>query len=220
MAADNRHGLLLFGAGGSGREIAAWAERASWDGRGFLLHGLIDDRLAGEELNGVPVWSLADASSRFPDAGVLATVGDSALRERLIGKAADAGLVPAVPLIHPSVEFDAATVQFGEGVVVCPGSIVTVNIEVGPHVQINYGCTVGHDARIGAWATLSPGVHISGNVTLEPHVFVGAGAVTVQGAPGKPLRLGRGCVIGAGAVVTGDVPPGVTAVGVPARVRQ
>jgi len=33
-----------------------------------------------------------------------------------------------------------------------------------------------------------------------------------------PVRLGRGCTIGANAVVLGDVPPGALAVGVPARI--
>lgn len=219
MPEDERQGLLLFGAGGFGREVAAWAERANWAGRGFVLHGLIDDHRAGEELNGVPVWSLADAARSFPEAGVVSTVGDPKLRERLIGKAAEAGLRGSVPVVHPSAELDSSTVELAAGVVVCAGCILTVNIAVGEHAQINLDCTVGHDAELGAWATLSPGVHISGNVMVEAHAFLGTGAVTVNGFPGRPLRLGAGCVIGAGAVVTTDIPAGVTAVGVPARAR-
>ncbi len=108
-------------------------------------------------------------------------------------------------MIHPNVEYDHEYVEIGDGVVVCAGTILTVNILVEAHAQINLDCTVGHDAVIGAYSTLSPGVHISGNVTLEPYTFIGTGAVTVNGVAGHPLTIGSGAVIGAGAVVTRDI---------------
>lgn len=211
--------LLIFGAGGFGREIASWAERAQWRGRGFAVAGFVDDNLAGE-LNGRPVLTLEQAAQRHPDAGILATVGQPAVRERMIGKAAEMGLRATSPLIHPSVEYDREYVTFAEGVVVCAGTILTVNIDVQAHVQINLDCTVGHDAILEPYATLSPGVHISGNVTLERRSFFGTGAVTVNGYPGRPLVIGADAVVGAGAVVTKNVPAAVTVTGVPARVRE
>ncbi len=212
--------LLIFGAGGFGREVASWAGRAHWQDRGFRVAGFIDDNSQVSELNGFAVLSLEDAAGRHPGASVIATVGDPRVRERLIAKAVAAGLVPTAPLVHPNVEYDHDNVAFGEGVVVCAGSILTVNIVVEPHAQINLDCTVGHDAVVGAYSTLSPGVHISGNVTLEPYSFIGTGAVTVNGFPGRPLTIGTGAVVGAGAVVTKDVAPGITVTGVPARPRQ
>ncbi|HWD70008.1 MAG TPA: NeuD/PglB/VioB family sugar acetyltransferase [Solirubrobacteraceae bacterium] len=212
--------LLIFGAGGFGREVASWAGRAQWRGEGFAVAAFVDDNAPATELNGRPVLTLEQAAARHPGAHVLATVGDPKLRERLITKALAAGLVATAPLLHPSVEYDTEYVSFGAGVVVCAGSILTVNLEVREHAQINLDCTVGHDAVIGAYSTLSPGVHISGNVTLEPQVFIGTGAVTVNGLPGRPLVIGEGAVVGAGAVVTKDVPKGVTVTGVPARPRQ
>ena len=212
--------LLIFGAGGFGREVASWAGRAQWQGEGFTVAAFVDDNAPAAELNGRPVLTLEQAAARHPGAYVIATVGDPRLRERLIGKALAAGLVATAPLLHPSVEYDHDHVSFGEGVVVCAGSILTVNIEVEAHAQINLDCTVGHDAVIGAYSTLSPGVHISGNVRLEPYTFMGTGAVTVNGLPGRPLVIGEGAVVGAGAVVTKDVPADVTVTGVPAKPRQ
>ena len=46
---------------------------------------------------------------------------------------------------------------------------------------------------------------------------IGTGAVLRQGQPGQPLVIGRGAVVGMGAVVTKSVPPGATVVGNPAR---
>ncbi|MCS7070899.1 MAG: hypothetical protein NZM00_05290 [Anaerolinea sp.] len=50
-------------------------------------------------------------------------------------------------------------------------------------------------------------------VIVEDEVFIGMQAIILKG-----VRLGRGCVIGAGSVVTQDVPPGMIAAGNPARV--
>lgn len=211
--------LLIFGAGGFGREVASWAERARWRDERFEVAGFIDDNAAVPLLNGRPVFALAHAAARHPGAGVVVTVGDPRLRERLSDEALAAGLMPAPPLVHPNVEYDHAYVALEEGVVVCAGSILTVNIVVRRHAQINLDCTVGHDAVIGPYATLSPGVHVSGNVTLEPYSFLGTGAVTVNGHPGRPLVVGADAVVGAGAVVTRDVPAGCTVTGVPARPR-
>ena len=65
--------------------------------------------------------------------------------------------------------------------------------------------------------TLAPRVCINGNTVIEDDVYVGTGAILRQGTPDKPLRIGKGAVIGMGAVVTKDVAPGETVVGNPAR---
>jgi sugar O-acyltransferase (sialic acid O-acetyltransferase NeuD family) len=211
--------LLIFGAGGSGREIAVWAERASWGGRPFRVLGLISDPEAGTVIGGRQVLALDEAASSHPSAYVVVAVGDPRLRSRLLRQALETGLRASPPLVHPGVwaELDSNTVKLGEGVVICPGSIVTTNVEIGEHVQINVACTVMHDCRIGAFSTLSPAVHLSGNGALGERVFVGTGAVTIQGRPGDPLEVGRDAVIGAGAVVIRNVAPGATVAGVPAR---
>lgn len=210
-------GLLIFGAGGSGREIASWAGRASWDGGAFELLGVIDDHAQGKRVGAYEVMSLVEAAATHPGAHVVVAVGEPRLRELLVTQAHGVGFLISPPLVHPSVELDLDEVRIGDGTVICPGSIVTVNVELGEHVQINVHCSVMHDVKVGRFATLSPGVHISGNVTLEPRVFMGTGAVTIQGQPGSPLIIGGGAVVGAGAVVTEDVEKRSTVVGVPAR---
>ena len=210
--------LLIYGAGGSGREIAAWAARASWEGESFEPTGfIVDGTGAGASVHGLGVWPLAEAATRFPGAAVIAAVGDSRLRERLVTAAEAAGLISAPPLIHPGVEIDLAWVRLADGVVICPHSVVTTDIVIGRHTQINVSCTVTHDTVIGAFATLSPGTQLSGTNQIGDHAFLGTGVATVNGRPGRPLRIGAHAVVGAGAVVTRDVAPGITVVGAPAR---
>lgn len=74
---------------------------------------------------------------------------------------------------------------------------------------------VGHDAQIGADCEVSPGAVICGHAVLEDGVRVGVNASVL------PFRrVGKGARIGAGAVVTHDVPAGEVWVGNPARLLR
>jgi len=108
-------------------------------------------------------------------------------------------------------------IEIGEGTVICAGNILTTNITLGKHVQINLDCTIGHDVVMEDYATLAPGVHLSGYVHVGERVYMGTGAVIVNGIKGKPIVIGKDAVIGAGTCVTKSIPPGETWVGVPAH---
>jgi len=155
------------------------------------------------------------ARERFPGAFVVVAVGKSGLRRTLADRVAAAGFED-LTLVHPGIGVDP-TVRIGRGVVVCAGSVLTVDLSIADGVQINIGCTISHDVSIGAFATLAPGVHLSGAVSVGEEAQIGTGAVVRNGTLARPLRIGRGAVVGAGACVVDDVPEGETVVGVPAR---
>ncbi|MCJ0878473.1 serine O-acetyltransferase [Stutzerimonas stutzeri] len=83
------------------------------------------------------------------------------------------------------------------------------------------GIVIGETAEIGDDVTLYHGVTLGGtswnkgkrHPTLEDGVIVGAGAKILG-----PFMVGAGAKIGSNAVVTREVPPGATAVGIPGRV--
>ena len=64
--------------------------------------------------------------------------------------------------------------------------------------------------------TFAPRVSCSGRIVIEDDAYIGTGAVLKQGTSDNPLTIGKGAVIGMGAIVIKDVPPGVTVVGNPA----
>jgi sugar O-acyltransferase (sialic acid O-acetyltransferase NeuD family) len=200
--------VYIIGAGGMGRETLNVYRDA---GRDAEVAGFLEEHCAepGRLVNGKPVqdWSMLASLPR--EARLIAAIG-SAARGRLLDEAAGLGF-GFDTVIHPTVT-RSPWVTVREGCVVCANNILTVQIEVGTHTILNMACTIGHDTTIGRLVTLSPGVHVSGRVTIEDEVFVGSGAVIIE-----RVRIGRGAVIGAGAVVTKDVPAGMVAVGVPAR---
>jgi len=208
--------VAIYGAGGFAREVA-WLVEACAGTEALRVDCFIDDDpgAQGSVLNDVPVLSLHEAARRDPRPQVVAGVGDPRLRERLMAQAAQAGM-GFTTLIHPRVE-RSRWLEIGEGTVICAGNILTTNIRIGRHVQINLDCTIGHDVAMGDFATLAPGVHISGCVRIQPYAYVGTGAVVLNGTREKPVVIGEAAVVGAGACVTRSVPPGVTVAGVPAK---
>lgn len=114
-------------------------------------------------------------------------------------------------LIHPNV-MHSKYVDLGEGCIICAGSILTVNIQIGNHVIINIDTTVGHDVIIRDFSTILPSVNISGNVTIEEQVNVGTGTAIIQG-----INICDNVTVGAGSVVIKDITETGTYVGVPAK---
>lgn len=202
--------IAIYGSGGFGREVA-WLAKSCQE---IEIECFIDDDplLNGQFINDIPVMPF-DAICRNTRGneqklGIVSAIGDPKVRKQLMVKARQAGF-SFETLIHPRTEM-SRWVEISEGTVICAGCILTTNIRLGKHVQINLDCTIGHDVVMEDYATLAPGVHVSGFVHLGKQVYVGTGAVFLNGTREKPLVIGDDAVIGAGACVTKSVPPNET----------
>lgn len=124
----------------------------------------------------------------------------------------------AMPLaIHAPQTLILDQNQIGAGSILCPNSMVTSNASIGQFFHANIYSYVAHDCVIGDFVTFAPGVRCNGHVEIGDFAYVGTNAIIREGSRDRPIRIGECAVIGMGAVVTKDVPSGVTVVGNPAR---
>jgi sugar O-acyltransferase (sialic acid O-acetyltransferase NeuD family) len=206
--------VVIVGAGGFGREVLEIFKDNNKESDIWDILGFIDDNRELEDklINGYPVLGGLDWLKKHgvDGYGCVCAVGTSGMRKEVVQRL-DKISVNYVNAIHPSVIM-SDSVHLGHDVIICAGSILTVNIKIGDHVHINLNSTVGHDAVIEPFCTISPAVSINGHNRLGEGVFVGTGAVFNQ-----EVSVGDWTTVGAGAVVVGDIPERVVAVGVPAK---
>ncbi len=120
------------------------------------------------------------------------------------------GLEP-ITFIHPSaqVSSDAA---IGTGSIVGIGSYLGPGSILGPYSLADRYSLIGHDAKVDDFSTIHAGANLGGFSQVASLSVIGAAACLLP-----RVRVGRNSVVGAGSVVTKDVPDCVTVVGNPAR---
>lgn len=202
--------IAVYGAGGHGKVVAEILMAC-----GRSLQGFIDDNpsLRGSSVLGLPVFS-ADEWLRFhAHAGVALGVGINVAREQVAMRVRHSGCT-VLTVIHPGAII-ARSATIGEGAAIMPGAVLNPDCEIGEGAIINSGAIVEHDARIGRYAHMSPNSAAGGGAQIAAYAHIGMGASVL---PSK--RVGMNCVIGAGAIVTLDIPDGQLAYGIPAKVHS
>jgi UDP-perosamine 4-acetyltransferase len=210
--------LLLVGIGAGGHARCVLDAIRSTIGR-FRVIALFDDdeRLHGTRVDRVPVigpvdlqaLARGDSGAHTAFVGVGGT-GDNAPRQRVFDALDAAGL--DLPSITHRTAIVSPLANIGRGAQILAGVIVNAQARIDDNVLVNAGAIVGHDAIVGRDVHIASGAVIGGGVIIGDGAHVGSGATILEGRV-----VGAGAVVGSGAVVTADVEPGLTVVGVPAR---
>ena len=207
--------IVIVGTGGLGREVLMLLHQINQASAQWEITGFYDDAEPSQKLiSGYPYLGTVQDLNNVPFPVYVALgIGNCAAKAEVVKRLFNP-LLQFPVLLHPSVanqNFQGNTL--GKGTIISQNCILTTHVTLGQFVLLNLACTIGHDAILHDFCSLMPQVAVSGGVTLGKGVYGGTNSTILQNR-----SVGTFTTIGAGAVVTQDLPSYCTAVGVPARV--
>jgi len=206
----NSKGVVIIGSGGHAKVVI---ELVRAEGK-YQIKGCTGLGESGFVLGDVPILgtdSVLPAMLANGAKKAFVAIGDNHLRQRLFVQVSEMGFELINAISPDAVVSPSATL--GRGIAIMAGAIINASTQIGDGAIINTNAGVDHDCRIGNGAHIGPGTVLAGNVEIGSEAFLGVGTCVVPG-----VRIGRRTIVGAGSVVVRDLPDGVTAMGVPARI--
>src|SRR5665213_4040437 len=102
----------------------------------------------------------------------IVAVANPKIREKIVHQIQNRfGMSCFTTLISPSANLMADNIVIGPGSIICANCIITCDVALGFHTQLNLATTIGHNTKVGDYFTTAPGVHISGKVLAGHRVY-------------------------------------------------
>jgi len=211
---ENMKKIVLYGAGGFGKEVASIIEVINEKKPTYELMGFIDDGSEfskGMVINGYPWLGKSDwILEHKDDVWCTCTVGNSQIKAKIQNNLVEQGV--RFETIIALGGFIGKYTTIGAGCVLYGDVTISVNCTIGNGVIINQGCNIGHDAVIGDYTTIMPGTGISGAVKIGSEVSIGGHVFIIP-----ERKIGDKATLAAGSVVFTNVKAGTTILGNPAH---
>lgn len=213
----HKNDIAILGAGGHARDLLWLIENINshrkpkdqWNVIGFFERGIQEI----EQMCDYPVfpeeelWTLGKVA-------VAVGVGVSTARKKAVEKLRERNPLVTFPILISPDAFYSRLAVFGEGTVVFPGTMLMGgSVQIGDFSVIHISSTIGHDSVLGKFCQVNPGCNVSGCCVLGECIQIGTGVRILP-----KITIEDYAIIGAGAVVTKNLPKRSTAVGIPAKV--
>jgi sugar O-acyltransferase (sialic acid O-acetyltransferase NeuD family) len=202
---------IIIGAGTYGQVYKEYLQ-SYYDVTGYYDD---DNTLHGNLIDGVEVkGSVKDAIEKESktDTSVFVPIGNNPVRIKILKEFVLNGFnTPS--FIHENTIIHSS-VKIGKAVYILPGTCIMPLSVIGDYTMISVNSTVSHHTVINEGVFISFGVNVGASLKLCELAYVGIGATIMTGVK----NVGVNSLIGAGAVVTKDVPDNAVVAGVPAKI--
>lgn len=173
--------IVIIGAGGIGREVAWIIEEINEVNPTWNIVGFVDENseMWGKEINGYRVLgelNILDKLESKPE--VIVAIANCGAKKDIVARLNDK--FDFATVIYPTVRI-SRFVEIGQGTIIYPGVILTVNTKIGNHVVISGNCGIGHDTVIDDYSSILWGSCFSGYDVVAKECFIGVGTKVAQG---------------------------------------
>ncbi|ACF14604.1 transferase hexapeptide repeat containing protein [Chloroherpeton thalassium ATCC 35110] len=201
--------IYVLGAGGHAKVLISTLLDV-----GIVPDGVLDEdeKKHGKKILDVSIIGDFSLLKKQKNIKAIVAIGDNIIRSKIAQKY-DV-FVNWLNVIHSNA-YVHRSVKIGRGSVIMAGAVIQPDVKIGEHVIINTSASVDHDCIIKDHVHVAPGVHLAGGVEIGEGAFLGIASSAVP-----YVTIGDWSIIGAGAVVTSNIPSKKMAVGVPAKIKK
>jgi sugar O-acyltransferase (sialic acid O-acetyltransferase NeuD family) len=160
--------------------------------------------------------SIEQAQTFFKETDTRFTIGigNPILRKKLYDKFTKIG-GKFESTISTKASIGSYDVSIGKGTNILSGAILSNSTKIGKGCIIYYNSIITHDCNIGDFVEISPSATILGRVIIDSFTQIGANVTILPN-----LNIGKNVIVGAGSVVTKDIPDNSLVLGVPAIIKR
>jgi sugar O-acyltransferase (sialic acid O-acetyltransferase NeuD family) len=190
--------IVIYGAGGFGREIACLINSINSIEKKWDLIGFIDDGLPPGHGNwfGAVLGSLDYLNLYREKIAVALSIASPVILNKLVNSITNPN-VWYPNLIAPDARFhDPGSFNIGKGNILFFSSRISCNVTIGDFNLFNSLASLGHDVQMGSFNVVGPSVRISGDVVVGNSNFFGVQSIVLQ-----ELEIGNNTRVGAGSII-------------------